>query len=302
MTTRYAATTLGLPMKPILLTLYSEGELLDNLRMQLHADSLPVILHESADEETYIKIQGQIRGRLCLIFESLYNPNFKILPLLFLVRTLRDLGAQKIGLIAPFLPYTQNDNNSCRYFATLLSEYVDWVISVDVHWQKLSLKEIYTIPTQLVSVEEEMAEWVGAKVKKPLILSFHHKTQNWIKQVAASIEAPYFNLDTLGRYKTSAGFSEIYSYQSYTPILMDDVITSGKKMLKAVQRLEAMGLKPPVCLVIHGLFVQDAYESLLIAGAKRIITCNTIPHASNRIDLSGKIVEQLRPLLEVVMH
>ena len=49
--------------------------------------------------------------------------------------------------------------------------------------------------------------------------------------------------------------------------------------------LKRAGMKKPVCIGIHGIFANNAYSDLLIAGAKEVITCNTIPHESNRINI-----------------
>lgn len=55
----------------------------------------------------------------------------------------------------------------------------------------------------------------------------------------------------------------------------------------------------PQCVGIHGLFAGNAYENLVKAGAAKIITCNTISHFSNQIDVSIAIVEKLRLHLSV---
>lgn len=45
-------------------------------------------------------------------------------------------------------------------------------------------------------------------------------------------------------------------------------------------------LAPPVCIGVHAVFADNASEELLAAGARRVVTCNTIPHVSSVIDLT----------------
>ncbi len=52
--------------------------------------------------------------------------------------------------------------------------------------------------------------------------------------------------------------------------------------------------KPPLCLAIHGIFAGNSYEDINAAGAHTIITCNTIPHPSNHIDLSPLLLKALK--------
>ena len=46
----------------------------------------------------------------------------------------------------------------------------------------------------------------------------------------------------------------------------------------------------PVCIGVHAVFADNAYEELLAAGARRVVICNTIPHVSNAIDLTELLV------------
>jgi len=46
------------------------------------------------------------------------------------------------------------------------------------------------------------------------------------------------------------------------------------------------GWPAPVCLAVHGVFADNAFATLRDANAARIVTCNTIAHPSNQIDVS----------------
>lgn len=60
-------------------------------------------------------------------------------------------------------------------------------------------------------------------------------------------------------------------------------------MIETLAHLKRAGLAAPVCLGVHAVFADRAYEDRLAAGAARVVTCNTIPHPSNAIDLSEQI-------------
>ncbi|MCI0559745.1 MAG: hypothetical protein MN733_14745 [Nitrososphaera sp.] len=69
-------------------------------------------------------------------------------------------------------------------------------------------------------------------------------------------------------------------------------------MIETVSHLKRAGLMPPVCIGVHAIFADQAYTDLLAVGAGRIVTCNTIPHMSNAIDLSDLLVAAVRKMEE----
>ena len=79
---------------------------------------------------------------------------------------------------------------------------------------------------------------------------------------------------------------KIKEYQTYTPVLVDDIISTARTMIETVMQLKTLGMKPPVCIGVHAVFAGNAYQDLLAAGVGRIVTYNTIPHVTNEIDVS----------------
>ena len=81
-------------------------------------------------------------------------------------------------------------------------------------------------------------------------------------------------------------------FEMYTPVLIDDIISTGKTMIETIKKLSEIGAKPPVCIAVHAVFAEGAFEELEASGAKTIITCNTVTHISNGIDLSDLLLVQ----------
>ena len=62
-------------------------------------------------------------------------------------------------------------------------------------------------------------------------------------------------------------------------------------MIETVGHLRRAAMAPPVCVGVHGVFAPGAAEGLREAGAALVVTTNTIPHATNAIDLAPVIAE-----------
>jgi ribose-phosphate pyrophosphokinase len=56
-------------------------------------------------------------------------------------------------------------------------------------------------------------------------------------------------------------------------------------MVRAIEELDKLGSRPPVCMVIHAVFAGSAYDDILAAGASRVVSTDSIPHPSNGITL-----------------
>lgn len=291
-------------MKPILLTMYSENILFRQIQNQLGYDYEVVTPHTFPDQETSLTIKANLTGRTCIIFESLIQPNHKILPLLFLAETARDLGAKKIGLVAPYLAYMRQDirfhageSITARYFSKLLSPYMDWLITIDPHLHRIhDLQEIYTIPSSVAHATSNISAWIQNNIKNPLLIGPDKESEQWVSEIAHGSKAPYLLLEKTRHsdHDVNVAMPNIDAFQSHIPVLVDDIISTAKTMIETIKHLKNQKMKPPVCIGIHGIFANNAYEELLQAGASEIVTCNTIPHVTNQIDLSQNLIEKIK--------
>ena len=52
-------------------------------------------------------------------------------------------------------------------------------------------------------------------------------------------------------------------------------------------------MKSAICIGVHAIFAEDAFQILSETHIAKIVTCNTIPHETNAIDVSGIIINAL---------
>jgi ribose-phosphate pyrophosphokinase len=69
-------------------------------------------------------------------------------------------------------------------------------------------------------------------------------------------------------------------------------------MVETIRILRRAGWPAPICLAVHGVFAGNAYAALQEAGADRIVTCNTITHPSNEIDISRLVAAAVEQSLQ----
>ncbi|HEY5921666.1 MAG TPA: phosphoribosyltransferase family protein, partial [Kofleriaceae bacterium] len=121
----------------------------------------------------------------------------------------------------------------------------------------------------------------------------------WVSAIAEQCGAPFVILEKTRRGDRDVSISMPPSgaWNGHTPVLIDDIVSTGKTMIEATRQLRAAGSEAPMCIAIHAVFADTVLEELSAAGAAGIVTCNTIAHASNRICVAEHIAEATKSYL-----
>lgn len=292
-------------MKPSLLIPLPGNELLTaSLAAQLGTDVMAPEIRTFPDGETYLRLHGDLHGRSLAFVCSLDRPDGKVLPLLFAAGTANDLGAASVGLVAPYLAYMRQDRRfqpgealSARLFATYLAPHFDWLVTVDPHLHRIhKLDSIYTIPTQVVHAADAIAGWIAREVARPLLVGPDSESVQWVSDVAKFARAPVVTLTKrrIADDDVEIEASDLSRWKDHTPVLVDDLISTAQTMAQTLKVLRSQGMKPAVCIGVHGLFAGDAFQNLLELSPARVVTTNTVSHPTNGIDISPLLASGIR--------
>lgn len=286
---------------PVLISLPPAHGFGPRLAAAIGADYGIFELRRFPDTEVYLRYETALSGRQVVLLCAFDRPDEKILPVLFAAATARDLGARKVGLVCPYLPYMRQDKRfrsgeaiTSTYFAEILSSHFDWLVTVDPHLhRRSSLSEVYRIPALALHAAPLLSEWVKREVPNPVLIGPDSESAQWVEEVAQRADSPSMVLEKLrrGDWDVEISLPEIERWRDRTPVLIDDVISTGQTMIETVKQLNEVGMAPPVCLAVHGLFAGTAHQDLLGAGAGRIVTTNSILHGTNEIDLCDLLAE-----------
>lgn len=295
-------------MRPLLLAFPEQAPLAARLAAALGAEQGRVQRHRFPDRESLIALEGDCRNRDVAVLCTLHDPDDLALPLLFAARTAREFGARRVGLVAPYLAYMRQDTRfhadeavSCTHYAAFLSWTFDWLVTVDPHLHRhASLDEVYTIPARCVSAMPAIADWIGEHVSNPVLIGPDAESAQWIQAAAARLGAPCIALQKQRRGDRDVSVSppDRAALQGRTPVVLDDIASSGRTLIEAVAQLRRLGSDAPVCIVVHGLFADAAERALMEAGAARVVSTDTIVHATNAIGVVDVLVPAVRVLMQ----
>ena len=294
-------------MKEIVFFSLPGNEMLtEKLAGKLNAEIGKAIVREFPDGETYIRILMDVKNKLVLLVCTLHKPNEKILPIYFLSQTLKTLGAKKVCLIAPYLAYMRQDKVfnpgegvTSTYFGKFISEFIDCIITVDPHLHRINaLSKIYQIPNKVIHVANEISKYIKEHIINPVLIGPDAESKQWVSVVAKNAEAPFIVLKKTRHSANDVEISipNVTHYKNATPVLVDDIISTAGTMIETIHHLKNKGMKPPICIGIHAVFSGNAYQKLLDCGVDSIVTCNTIPHPTNDIDLSDILAKEIQEL------
>lgn len=291
-------------MKPLVFSLPGNEAFSASLVRALDAEHGAVEIRRFPDGESYVRVLSEVAGRACVLVASLDRPDEKILPLSFLAATSRELGASRVTLVAPYLAYMRQDRRfqpgesvTSACFARFLSGWIDALVTMDPHLhRRSSLEEIYSVPCTTLHAAHLIASWIKEEVQKPLLIGPDSESEQWVADVAREADAPWLVLkkERMGDRDVRVSVPDVERWLDRTPVLVDDIISTARTMIETVRHLARAGLRPPVCIGVHAIFAGSAYKDLRSAGAGQIVTCNTIPHESNRIEVCPLFAESMR--------
>lgn len=283
-------------MSTIYFALPGNEELTNTLAKKEQAEIGKAELRYFPDKETYVRVLSDVKQKHVVLVCTLHQPDDKLLPLYFLSQTVKTLGARSVNLIAPYLAYMRQDKVfnegegvTSTYFAKLLSGFSDSMITIDPHLhRRSSLAEIYSIPTKVAHAADHISAWIKNNIDKPVLIGPDAESEQWVADVANKAGAHFTVLKKIrhGDNDVEVSVPQVDEYKTYTPVLVDDIISTGRTMIETINHLKKAGMKAPVCIGVHAVFAGNAYYDIQQAGAASIITCNTIPHLSNQIDIS----------------
>ena len=287
-------------MKPLVIAFPANQALATSLAAGCDATMGDLRWHRFPDDESLVTLDADCQGRDVIVVCTLRDPDRHALPLLFAARTARELGARSVGLVAPYLAYLRQDANfhageaiSSVHFAAFLSWTFDWLVTVDPHLHRhADLDTLFTIPARRASAMPLVADWIAAAVPSPVLVGPDSESAQWVKPVATRLQAPVVVLakQRHGDRNVEVSQPDRAIVAGRTPVLVDDIVSSGHTVLETLRALSDLQAQPAICIAVHGLFADDADRRLLSAGARRLVTTNCVEHASNAIDVAPVLV------------
>ncbi|EKD71306.1 MAG: hypothetical protein ACD_46C00219G0002 [uncultured bacterium] len=283
---------------------YPKNEILaEKISSRLNIPLGEIVISSFPDGDSYIRIDSNVKNKNVIIVCTLDHADNKALRLFFLAKNLRTHGAKNICLIAPYLPYMRQDKEfhfgesvNAKFFAEFLSVLFDSLITIDPHLHRIhDLHEIFKIKKiSTLHATQKIAEWIKHHVENALIVGPDEESQQWVEEVAKQANASWIIMKKIRHSDNDVSITlPELTVTNQIPVFVDDIISTGTSMITATKKLIDLGFKQPICVTVHALFDDTAYQTILQSGVKQIVSCNTIKHTTNQIDISELIMNAI---------
>ena len=256
------------------------------------------------DNEMGMRFMSSVRGKVIVLVQSFYGDvNDCVVEVLFAAETARDLGAKKVFLVAPYLPYMRKDKRyepgeciSGKVLSKIISRYFDRVYVVEPHLhRKTRLSGLFSIKAEELTSNPYIVDYIKRNIKNPLIVGPDKGSLEMVKMAAHGLGCKYAVIEKkrISGREVKVRLSKKIALDDKNIVFIDDIISTGNTILECAKILRKWGVKKFYCVAVHGIFVENALERLRKANIN-VVTANTIPNKVGKIDISQLISEALR--------
>jgi ribose-phosphate pyrophosphokinase len=281
----------------------SSSDLAKRIARKLKAPYIKTEKKVFPDGESKITINQIPKKSIVLVVQSTYPPvDTNLLELLSIVSKVQKFSS-KVYAVIPYMGYARQDREflggeiiTIGVVGKLLkASGVKKVLTVDIH-SKLALKEL-KISSENVSAMEVLVKYFKKmKMKNPLVVSPDLGGKERAEKFSNLLQTDFIALKKHRDRRTGKVniLSEKVDVKNRDLILVDDMISTGGSIVKATKFLKKHQCKRIFVACTHALLVNNAAKNIKNAGVSQIISTNTIPGDSAKVDVSKVIADALK--------
>lgn len=255
------------------------------------------------DGESKITINQIPKKSIVVVVQSTYPPvDSNLLELLSIVSKVQKFSS-KVYAVIPYMGYARQDREflggeivTIGVVGKLLKAAgVKKVLTVDIH-SKIALKELKISSENVSAMDVLVKHFKKLKMKEPLVVSPDMGGQERAKEFANLLKTDFIALKKHRDRKTGKVniLSDSVNVKNRDLVLVDDMISTGGSIVKATQFLKKQKCRRVFVACTHALLVNDAAKKIKKAGVSQIVSTNTIPGESAKVDVSRVIADALK--------
>ena len=254
------------------------------------------------DGESKITIKKIPKQSIVLVVQSTSPPvDTNLLHLLSVISKVRKYSS-KIYAVMPYIGYARQDREFLEGEIITISVIGQMlrtvgtkkVITIDIHSTK-ALKELKMSSENVTAVFELVKYFKKLRITNPLVVSPDSGGKQRAKEFANLLGTDFLYLEKNRNKKTGQVniLTSKVSVKNRNIILVDDMISTGGSIIKSTQFLKKQKCKRIFVACTHALLVNDAEKRIRNAGVSQIISTNTIPRKTSKVDVSKIIAESI---------
>jgi ribose-phosphate pyrophosphokinase len=280
----------------------TQAEPANRLARQLGVAHHTIAVHRFPDGESLVTVDHPTDT--AFLYCSLDRPNDKLVELLLAASALRENGASKLILVAPYLAYMRQDAAfhpgeavSQRVVARWLAESFDGLLTLDPHLHRTHSLAALMPGTEAVSLSAApLLATAFERHDDVLLVGPDHEARQWVENVARQLGLEF----VLGAKNRSADrdvqirIPDAERARDRAVVLVDDLISSGSTLLEAAELLHAAGARRIDALATHCLASEADLQQLYSAGITAVRATDSVAGPVGILPTAALLAREIR--------
>ncbi|RWZ64631.1 ribose-phosphate diphosphokinase [Labedella populi] len=264
-------------------------ELAEAIAEELDSELVHTDARTFANGEIYARYDESVRGSDAFVIQSHCAPiNEWLMEQLIMVDALKRASAKRITVVAPFYPYARQDKKgrgrepiSARLVADLFKAAgADRIMSVDLHAAQIQgffdgpVDHLFAMPVLLEHFREKLDPSTLTVVSPDM--GRVRVADIWSDKLGAPLAIIHKRRDPLVPNQVTV-HEIVGEVEGRVCLLVDDLIDTGRTIVKAAEALKAAGAIGVVVAATHAVFSDPAPELLQSDAIDSVVVTDTLP-------------------------
>lgn len=243
---------------------------------------------------------------VALLYCSLDHPNEKLVEILLAASALRDSGATKVVLVAPYLAYMRQDIAfhpgeavSQRVVGKIIADSVDAVLTLDPHLHRTHSLAVILPGIEAVGVSAApILAAALANGDDPLLVGPDGEARQWVERIARreGLEFILGRKKRIGDSEVELTIPDVERARGRVAVLVDDLISTGGTLRIAARLLIDAGASKVEVLATHCLAGEADLNQLQAAGIDSIRATDSVESPVGTLPCAALLATEIRQL------
>ena len=267
----------------------SHMQLAQDVASELGAELMGVDARTFANGEIYTRFEDSVRGADVFVLQTYSNPvNEWLMEHLIMMDALKRASAKRITAVMPYYPYSRQDKKgrgrepiSARLVADLFKTAgADRIMSIDIHASQIQgffdgpFDHLFAMPVLLDhfkhTTDPETLTVVSPDMGRVRVADV------WSDKLGAPLAIIHKRRDPLIPNQVSV-HEIVGNVEGRTCLLVDDMIDTGRTIVKAAEALKKNGATNVVVAATHAIFSNPAPSILNSDAIDKVVVTDSLP-------------------------
>ena len=274
---------------------------------ELNEKIIDVTVTKFADQEVFVEINENIRGKNIFIIQSTSMPaNDHLMELLITIDALKRASAQTVTAVIPYFGYARQDRKvgprtpiSAKLVADILTTAgIDRLLTIDLHAGQI--QGFFDIPVDNLYAAPVITKDIKKNYNNKDIVVISPDVGGVVRArgIAKRIDG---DLAIVDKRRDKANVSEVMNIigdiTGRDCIIVDDIVDTAGTLCNAAEALIEAGAKSVSAYITHGVLSGPAVERIKNSKLNELVITDSIAPTKLILDASNIRILNLAPLI-----